>query len=255
MVTVLVILLLIIFVLVIAIALYVFNTQRQLVSLDEMCKNSIGQIAVQLNSRWDALLALAQTATQYAQHESRTLINVIAQRRQTTVATAADINSAQSEFASVFSRLMAVSEAYPQLKASEQYMFVMQNVNHYEENVRMARMIYNDTATKMNRMVRQWPSSFVASMLHFDLKEYLKTDEDKKEQYPDLYGQGGGAPQGGGGMPPQGPAGGYPQQAPQGYPQQAPQGFPQQGPATYNPAAPAGQIPPATPGAPLPPNA
>jgi LemA protein len=47
-------------------------------------------------------------------------------------------------------------------------------------------MVYNDSATKMNRMVRQWPSSFVASLLNFREKEYLKVDEEKKTYYPDL---------------------------------------------------------------------
>jgi LemA protein len=63
----------------------------------------------------------------------------------------------------------------------------MDSVNSYEENVRMSRMVYNDTATKMNRAVRQWPSSFVASMLHFDIREYLKTDEEQKQKMPDLF--------------------------------------------------------------------
>ena len=60
---------------------YFISTQRSLVNLDEMCKNALSQIEVQLNSRWDALLGLAQTAAQYAKHESETLINVIKQRR------------------------------------------------------------------------------------------------------------------------------------------------------------------------------
>ena len=50
----------------------------------------------------------------------------------------------------------------------------------------MSRMIYNDTATKMNRMVRQWPSSIVASMLHFDQRDYLKVDDEQKKSYPNL---------------------------------------------------------------------
>ena len=50
----------------------------------------------------------------------------------------------------------------------------------------MSRMVYNDTATKMNRLVRMWPSSFVASMLNFREKEYLKVDEEKKSNYPNL---------------------------------------------------------------------
>ena len=77
-------------------------------------------------------------------------------------------------------------ERYPELKASDLYLEAQQGQKQYEENVRMSRMVYNDTATKMNRMVRQWPSSIVASILHFDLKDYLKVDDEKKKNYPDL---------------------------------------------------------------------
>jgi LemA protein len=62
----------------------------------------------------------------------------------------------------------------------------MDGVDKYEDNVRMARMVYNDTATKMNRMVRQFPSSIVAGMLGFGLRDYLKADEAKKKSYPNL---------------------------------------------------------------------
>ena len=72
------------------------------------------------------------------------------------------------------------------MEASELYVNAQNGQREYEENVRMSRMIYNDTATKMNRMVRQWPSSIVASMLHFDVKEYLKVDSEEKKQYPNL---------------------------------------------------------------------
>ena len=189
MVTVLVVLLAIILGLIVIVALYIFSTQRNLVGLDELCKNAFSQISVQLNSRWDALMALAQTATQYAQHESQTIIQTIQARKQTNVSTPAEYQEDPSAFASVFSRLMAVAEAYPQLQAADLYKDTMNGIRQYEENVRMSRMVYNDTATKMNRMVRQWPSSFVASMLGFGEKEYLKEDEEKKHNYPDLYGQ------------------------------------------------------------------
>ena len=85
-------------------------------------------------------------------------------------------------------RLMAVSESYPNLKADSMFMKTMDGMKEYEENVRMSRMVYNDTATKMNQMVRQFPSSFVASMLHFGEKEYLTVDEEKKSGYPDIDG-------------------------------------------------------------------
>ena len=171
-----------------AIGLYIVNTQRSLVKLDENCKNALGQIQVQLNSRWDALLALAKTASQYAQHESETLIKVIQQRRGEELNSAEAINSNQGELNQVLGRLIAIGEAYPDLKANEMFAKTMDAVNSYEENVRMSRMVYNDSATKLNRAVRQWPSSFVASMLHFTEREYLKVDQEQKSQMPDIFG-------------------------------------------------------------------
>ena len=178
--------LIIIIVLAVVVFGYFISTQRSLVNLDELCKNALSQIEVQLNSRWDALLALAQTASQYARHESETLINVIRQRRGEDVNTPAAVNEQQSALQQVVGRLIAIGEAYPDLKAADLYKEVTDGVKQYEENVRMSRMIYNDTATKMNRMVRQWPSSIVASILNFGQKEYLKTDQEQKKGYPDL---------------------------------------------------------------------
>lgn len=165
---------------------YFIATQRSLVGLDEMCKNALSQIEVQLNSRWDALLALAKSAAQYAKHESETLIEVIRQRRGEDVNSAADVSEQQGALQQVLGRLIAIGEAYPELKAADLYKEVTEGVRQYEENVRMSRMIYNDTATKMNRMVRQWPSSIVASILHFGQRDYLKVDEEQKKSYPNL---------------------------------------------------------------------
>lgn len=100
--------------------------------------------------------------------------------------TAAEANEQQGAFAQVLGRLIAVGEAYPELKANEQFSKTMDGINEYEEKVRQSRMVYNDTATKMNRMVRQWPSSIVANILHFVEREYLKVDEEKKSAYPNL---------------------------------------------------------------------
>lgn len=166
---------------------YFISTQRSLVSLDEMCKNALSQIEVQLNSRFDAVVALAKTAAQYAKHESETIIQTIEARGgHTSAATPAGINAQSDLLSQMMSRLNVVVEQYPELKASELYKKAQEGQAEYEENVRMSRMVYNDTATKMNRMVRQWPSSIVAQMLHFDLKEYLKVDDEKKKNYPDL---------------------------------------------------------------------
>jgi LemA protein len=166
---------------------YFISTQRTLVGLDEMCKNALSQIEVQLNSRFDAVIALAKTAAQYAKHESETIIQTIEARGgNTSAATPAGINSQADLLGQMMSRLNVVVEQYPELKASDLYAKAQDGQRQYEENVRISRMVYNDTATKMNRMVRQWPSSIVASMLHFDVKEYLKVDNEQKKEYPNL---------------------------------------------------------------------
>lgn len=166
---------------------YIISTQRTLVNLDEMCKNALSQIEVQLNSRFDAVVALAKTAAQYASHESETIIQTIQARSGNGPAnTPAAINEQSDLLGQMMSRLNVVVEQYPELKASELYIKAQEGQREYEEKVRISRMVYNDTATKMNRMVRQWPSSFVAQMLHFDLKDYLKVDDEKKKEYPNL---------------------------------------------------------------------
>ena len=171
---------------------YFVSTQRSLVSLDELCKNALSQIEVQLNSRFDALIALAKTAAKYAAHESETINQTIQARGGNTNSAQPGATGVQSlnEQADLLgqmaSKLNVVFERYPELKASELYMEAQRGQKQYEENVRISRMVYNDTATKMNRMVRQWPSSIVASMLNFTQKDYLKIDDEKKKAYPDL---------------------------------------------------------------------
>ena len=166
---------------------YFISTQRTLVNLDELCKNALSQIEVQLNSRFDAVIALAKTAAQYAAHESETIIQTVQARGGNAPAnTPASINQQADLLGQMMGRLNVVVEQYPELKASDLYIKAQEGQREYEEKVRISRMVYNDTATKMNRMVRQWPSSFVASMLHFDLKDYLKVDNEQKKEYPNL---------------------------------------------------------------------
>lgn len=181
--------LIVIIVLTVIVISYFISTQRSLVNLDELCKNALSQIEVQLNSRFDAVIALAKTAAKYAKHESETIIQTAQARGGNSGApatTAEAINQQSSLLGQLMGRLNVVFERYPELKASELYENAQKGQREYEEHVRMSRMVYNDTATKMNRMVRQWPSSIVASLLHFDIKDYLKIDDEKKKNYPDL---------------------------------------------------------------------
>lgn len=170
----------VIILLIVLVALYIFSTQRSLVSLDEMAKNALNQISVQLSTRWDALTALVKMTEKAAKHEHDTLVETISQRRAAAT-TAKDINQQQGAFSEILNRLMVLTENYPEIRALPIYSQTMADIKQYEENVRISRMTYNDSVTKMNRMVRQWPSSFVASMLHMGLLEYLEKEEGKSE--------------------------------------------------------------------------
>lgn len=161
---------------------WMVNTQRALVKRDELCKNAMSQIGVQLNSRWDALTALADLTKSYSEHEYNALKDIIGARTKiTSNSTAQDVAIQESRLGSIMGRLFAVSEAYPQLKANETYIHTMNSVKSYEENVRLAREVYNDTVTRMNAMVRQFPTSLIASRLGFGQKEYLQEPQGKTE--------------------------------------------------------------------------
>ena len=176
------IILLIILALIVFVGYYIYKTQRELVNLDEMANNALNQISVQQNSRWDAISSLVAMTEKYSKHEHDTLMDVIGQRTKAT--TAAEINAQDGAFNSVLGRLLAVSESYPELKADGMFNKTMDSINEYENLVRTSRMVYNDSVTKMNRMVRQWPSSFVASLLHFGKRDYLEVPDEKKDMPP-----------------------------------------------------------------------
>ena len=108
-----IIILIVVIVLALLVVGYIISTQRELVHLDELCKNATSQIAVQLNSRWDAITALAKSAAQYASHESETLINTIRERRQGNITTADQINEQQGAISQLLGRLIAIGDQWP----------------------------------------------------------------------------------------------------------------------------------------------
>lgn len=169
------------------IVLWVISCQNKLVKADEFCNNSLKQINVQQVSRFDAIKALVKLTKEYAAYESETLEKVIAQRNVVASVnpTVADINANEAAIGGVLSKLIAVAESYPDLKASSQYTRTMDSIKSYEENVRIARMTFNDTVTKFNNQVRMFPGSIVAGMLGFSRRDYLAEDKTKTE-YPEI---------------------------------------------------------------------
>jgi LemA protein len=165
--------------------LWVISVQNKLVKSDEFCNNALKQINVQQISRYDALQALVKLAREYASYESETLQKIIASRKITAFPspTAAEINANEESLQAISAKLIAVAEAYPELKANQTYQQTMKDIKDYEENVRLARMTFNDTVTRYNQQVRAFPTSAIAGMLGFAKRDYLADDLSKKD-YP-----------------------------------------------------------------------
>ena len=164
------------------IVLWVIKVQRELVGKDEKCQNAMSQIGVQQNSRWDALTALAELVKSYNEHEYNTLKDVIASRKPINQnSSAADVEAQEKAMNELARQIDVVVERYPELKANENYKQAMESVNMYENQVRTARMVYNDTVTKFNKIVRQFPDSLAAGILGFAAKDYLQEPQGKTD--------------------------------------------------------------------------
>lgn len=173
----------IVIIIVALLVLWGISVQNKLVQSDELCKNALKQINVQQVSRYDAIAALVKLTREYASYEADTLQKVIEQRKITTSAnpTVADINANEAALREMSAKLIAIAEQYPELKANETFIKTMSSVDNYTNQVRMSQMVYNDSVTNYNRLIRQFPDSIVASLFHFVQRDYLQVNEAKSE--------------------------------------------------------------------------
>ena len=177
--------LIVILVIVALLVLWGISVQNKLVQSDELCNNALKQINVQQVSRYDALQAIVKLTREYASYEADTLEKVISQRKITASSnpTVEEVNANEKILQEASAKLIAIAERYPDLKANQNYQQAMADIKQYEENVRLARMTFNDTVTKYNNQVRMFPGSVVASILGFPKRDYLAEDTSKKD-YP-----------------------------------------------------------------------
>ena len=177
--------LIIVIAIVVILVLWVIGVQNKLVKSDELCNNALKQINVQQISRYDALQALIKLTREYSSYEADTLQKIVDARKITSspAPTAADIDANEAVLKEIGAKLIAVAEAYPDLKANQTSQQTMASIEKYEENVRLSRMTYNDTVTRFNQQVRSFPTSAIAGMLGFAKRDYLAEDVTKKD-YP-----------------------------------------------------------------------
>ena len=165
---------------VILLIIWFISAQRLLVSLDENVNNAMSQIGVQLSSRFDALTGLLDLVKGYNEHEYKTLSDVI--KTRTSIggkSKASDVDTQENMITETLGKIMAVAEAYPDLKANTNYQNLMNSLNDYESKVRQSRLVYNDCVTKLNRTIRMFPYFMFAPLCGVGARDYLKTDESK----------------------------------------------------------------------------
>ncbi len=169
-------------ILIITIIIWVIKTYNNFITLGERVTNGKAQIATQIESRWDAVESLISATKNYSKHEAKTLEDVTAKRINVGQNSSIDdIEKGEAQLNSVLGRLIAISENYPDLKASEVYQSTMQSIHKFEEHVRSARMIYNDVVTRFNRQTKIFPSSIIAKLFNFTAREYFQGTDAKQE--------------------------------------------------------------------------
>lgn len=157
-------------------------TYNSFITLGERVNNGQAQIATQIESRWDALQSLIHATKKYAKHEAKTLDTITGKRANIrSNSSMKDIEKDDIQFSQVIHKLLAISENYPDLKASDVYQTTMTSIRKFEDNVRGARMIYNDVVTKFNRKSKSFPSNIIAKVFKFKAKEYFQGTELKQE--------------------------------------------------------------------------
>lgn len=169
-------------ILVVLLISWIILTYNKFITLGERVENGKAQIATQIESRWDAVKSLINATKKYSAHESEVLEKVTEKRISVGKnSSIEEMERDDTQLNNVIGRLIAISENYPDLKASEIYQSTMESINKFENNVRSARMIYNDVVTRFNRQLKMFPSNMVAKVFNFTEKEYFQGTDTKNE--------------------------------------------------------------------------
>jgi len=171
----------IILVVVIVVALWFVGTYNMFVTLRNRVKNAWAQIDVQLKRRYDLIPNLVETVKGYAAHEKEVFEKVTELRTRAMSASGPkEVGETNNMLTGALKTLFAVAEAYPELKANENFKQLQQELSQTEDKIAYSRQFYNDTVMKYNISIQQIPNNIVAGMFHFEKKELLETAEEEK---------------------------------------------------------------------------
>ena len=172
----------IILAIVVVLGLFVMSTYNGLVSLRNKVRDQFSQIDVQLKKRSDLIPNLVETVKGYAKHEEGTLEKVIQARNTYLTADSMDDKvKASSEMTKAVSKLFALAESYPELKANENFLDLQNQLKEIEDKISYARQFYNDSVLMYNNKIEMFPSNVVASMFHFTKESFFEATEEEKK--------------------------------------------------------------------------
>ena len=160
---------LIVIAVIVALVLFiVVGAYNKLVALDQRADQSFADIDVQLKQRHDLIPNLVETVKGYAGHEKSTLEAVIAARSAATTATSVnDKVEAENMLTGALGRLFALTEAYPDLKASQNFLELQRELSDIENKLAAARRFFNNAVSEFNAVRRQFPTVLFAGMVGF----------------------------------------------------------------------------------------
>jgi LemA protein len=160
---------------------------NRLIRLNITVDEAFAQIEVQLKRRADLIPNLVETVKGYATHEQSTFDAVVAARAKSTSASSvADVAAADGALTNALRGLLAVAEAYPDLKASSNFLSLQEELSTTENKVSFARQFYNDTVRSLNTAVKTVPTNFFAGFAKVDAREFYEVENAADRNVPNV---------------------------------------------------------------------
>jgi LemA protein len=169
--------LLIIVILIVVLVIVLIAMYNGLVKLRNKVENAWAQIDVQLKRRYDLIPNLVETVKGYATHERETLEAVVAARNSAMSAgTPQEQAQAENVLSGALKSIFALSEAYPDLKANQNFLNLQEELTSSEDRIAYARQFYNDTVNRYNTKIQTFPSVILAGAFNFKQREYFEAE-------------------------------------------------------------------------------
>jgi LemA protein len=174
---------------IVVIALFLFAAYNRLVALSQRVSQAFADIDVQLKQRHDLIPNLVETVKGYASHERGTLDDVIKARNSAMSAQGpAQVSAAENQLSGALGRLIALSEAYPDLKANTNFQQLQTELSDIENKIAASRRFFNNAVQEYNTGIQQLPAALFAGALGFTRKDFFDLGEQRGqlEQAPSV---------------------------------------------------------------------